>query len=247
MREKPITVYWAPAQFVADEESWNFLYQEPKSISDKFFSSLYNGSASLKCPASRFFFKNVFSLNSTITNQFDFPDGLLEDVYYDNGMHYDLPVDSNVKLGKSRENQMEGYVNLEYNHSWFFFSEEDLTMRYSAPYYPAMSPVEGAMLASGSFNIGRWFRPVNLEYYVPVDARGFSVKEDDPLAFIQFETDRPVEFKRFILNNKIAKLTTEIVQSDRYGFLKNLVDRYNLFTKTNMRELLLREIKDNLL
>lgn len=249
MREKkePLTVYWSPAQFIPEEESWNFLYQEPQSVSKKFYDLLYNNSSSTKCPAARFFFRNTYSLNSTIENSFEFPYGLLYDVYEDPGMHYDLPVDSAVKIGKSRENQMEGYVNLEYNHSWFFFCEEDLEIRYSAPYFPATSPIEGAMLASGSFNISRWFRPVNLEYYVPVDARSFHLKEDQPLAFVEFDTDRPIEFKRFMLNNKIAKMTTEIVQSDRYSFLNNLKSRYKLFTKTGMREILLSEIKQNLL
>jgi hypothetical protein len=160
-------------------------------------------------------------------------------------MHFDLPVDSHVRIGKSRQNQMEGYVNLEYNMSWFFFAEEDLTMRYSAPYFPAHSPIEGAMLASGSFNIGKWFRPVNLEYYVPVEETMFSFKEDQPMAFVQFETERPIIFKRFILNQKIAKLTTEIVGSDKFGFLNNLKDRYKLFAKSSMREVLMSEIKSN--
>src|SRR5210317_563730 len=204
MREnkEPIVVYWSPAQFIPEQESHNLLYQEPQPIMDKFFSLLYKGSSSTQCPAARFFFHNTFSLNSTIRNEFKIPKHVIEDAYYTDDMHFDLPVDSHVRIGKSRQNQMEGYVNLEYNMSWFFFAEEDLTMRYSAPYFPAHSPIEGAMLASGSFNIGKWFRPVNLEYYVPVEETMFSFKEDQPMAFVQFETERPIIFKRFILNQK---------------------------------------------
>lgn len=247
MREKPINVYWCPGQFVADDESWNFLYQDPQSVSEKFFSDLYNGSSSTKCPASRFFFQNIFSLNSTIDNEFYFPQGVLYDAYNRDDMHFPLSVESQVRIGKSRENQMDGYVNLEYNLSWFFFSDEDLTMRYSAPYFPAKSPIEGAMLASGSFNIGRWFRPVNLEYYVPLDAKKFSVLEDEPLAFVHFETDRPVVLHRFEMTKKLSHVVNEIVESDRYRFLRNLTNRYNLFTKSRMRDIILKEIQDSLL
>lgn len=244
---EPITVYWSPGQFILDTTSYNLLYQEPQSVADKFYGNMFNGASSLKCPAARFFFHNTFSLNSTIRNEFYFPQGLLEDIYYDEGMHYDLPVDSSVRVAKSRENQMEGYVNIEYHHSWFFFAEEDLEMSFTAPYFPAKSPMEDALLASGSFNIGSWLRPLNLEYYVPLHTRKFSVEQDDPLAFINFDTERPIIFKRFMLSQKLANVVTEIVESDRYSFLNNLLSRYKLFKKAKMRDVILSEIKENLI
>ena len=141
---------------------------------------------------------------------------------------------------------MIDHVNLSYNLAWFFFSEEDLTMRFSAPYFPASSPMKGARLASGSFDIGKWLRPVNLEYYVPLDVTEFSVEEDQPLAFVEFDTDRPVVLQRFNLNQRLANIVGEIVESDRYGFLRSLQDRYNLFKKTRMRDIIIAEIKKNL-
>lgn len=247
MRDRqPLVVYWSPGQFILDTTSYNLLYQEPESVADKFYGQMFKGAASLKCPAARFFFHNTFSLNSTIDNEFYFPQGLLEDIYFDEGMHYDLPVESSVRVAKSRENQMEGYVNIEYHHSWFFFCEEDLEMSFTAPYFPAKSPIEDALLASGSFNIGSWLRPLNLEYYVPLGARKFSIQQDEPLAFVKFDTDRPIVFKRFVLTKKLANIVTEIVESDRYRFLNNLLKRYNLFKKSRMKELILSEIRQNL-
>jgi hypothetical protein len=248
MREKkePITVYWAPAQFLLDNESWNFVYQEPQSVSKGFYSSLHRDTDSSKCPAARFFYHNVFSINSVIEDKFDFPQGLLQDLYNTDEIHVRLPVHSNVMIQKTRQNEMTDHVNLTYNLAWFFFSEEELTMKFSAPYFPASSPMKNARLASGSFDIGRWLRPVNLEYYVPIDAPGFSVEEDQPLAFVEFDTDRPIVLQRFNMDQRLANITTEIVESDRYSFLRNLQDRYNLFTKTRMRDVILSEIKKNL-
>ena len=248
MREKkePITVYWAPAQFLLDQESWNFVYQEPTSVSKEFYDSLHRDTDSSKCPAARFFYYNTYSINSTVEDKFTFPPGLLQDLYYSDEIHVRLPVNSNVSIEKTRQNEMQGHVNLSYNLVWFFFSEEDLTMRFSAPYFPASSPMKGARLASGSFDIGKWLRPVNLEYYVPLDVEEFVVEEDQPLAFVEFDTDRPIVLKRFNMDNRLANIVTEVVESDRYSFLRNLKDRYKLFQKTKMRDVILAEIKKNL-
>ena len=248
MREKkePITVYWAPAQFLLDNESWNFVYQEPKSVSKDFYDNLHKGTDSSRCPAARFFYHNTFSINSVIEDKFRFPQGMLYDLYNTDEIHMRLPVDTNVAIEKTRQNEMIDHVNLSYNLAWFFFSEEDLMMRFSAPYFPASSPMKGARLASGSFDIGKWLRPVNLEYYVPLDVTEFSVEEDQPLAFVEFDTDRPVVLQRFNLNQRLANIVGEIVESDRYGFLRSLQDRYNLFKKTRMRDIIIAEIKKNL-
>lgn len=250
MREnkEPITVYWSPAQFLLDQESWNFVYQEPRSVSKDFYDNLHKNTDSSRCPAARFFYHNIFSINSTIEDKFTFPPGLLEDMYYSDDIHVRLPVNSNVAIEKTRQNEMRGHVNLSYNLAWFFFSEEEgLTMRFSAPYFPASSPMKGAKLASGAFDIGSWLRPVNLEYYVPIDVDEFVLEEDQPMAFVEFETDRPVILKRFNMDNRLANIVSEIVESDRYGFLRNLKDRYKLFKKTRMREIILAEIKKNLI
>lgn len=248
MREKkePITVYWSPAQFLLEQESWNFVYQEPKSVSKDFYDNLHKNTDSSRCPAARFFYHNVFSINSTIEDKFSFPHGLLEDLYHSDEIHVRLPVNSNVAIEKTRQNEMMDHVNLTYNLAWFFFSEEELTMKFSAPYFPASSPMKNARLASGSFDIGRWLRPVNLEYYVPTDVEEFIVEEDQPLAFVEFDTERPIILKRFNMNTRLANVVNEIVESDRYDFLRNLQDRYRLFTKTKMRDIILSEIRENL-
>lgn len=248
MREnkEPIHVYWSPAQFLLDQESWNFVYQEPKSVSKDFYDNLNKNTDSSRCPAARFFYRNVYSINSTIEDKFEFPPGMLEELYYSDDIHIRLPVQSNVAIERTRYNEMQGHLNLSYNLGWFFFAEEDLTMKFSAPYFPASSPMKNARLASGSFDIGKWLRPVNLEYYVPLDVTEFVLEEDQPMAFVEFDTDRPIILERFTMNQRLANIVTEIVESDRYSFLRNLQNRYKLFQKTKMRDIILAEIKDNL-
>jgi len=246
LNKKPIIVYWAPAAFSPEQESWNSLYQEPSSVSKDFYHLLQKGSSSLKCPAAKDFLHNVFSLDSTITNTFEFPDNLLKKAYQSNEPRFQLDVDSLVAILKVRENQINNYINLKYNMSWLFFAKEDLNMRYSAPYFPATNPIKDSVFAGGVFNIGKWFRPLNLEYYVPVTAKSFRVKEGEPLAFMEFETDRPIVFKRFIMNNKIAEMANESTLTSGFEMFKNLNQRYSFFSKTGMRDVILSEIEKNL-
>lgn len=246
-----IIVYWAPATFIPSSQSWNFLYREPYPLfldlvsmksKDKRDNNIFS------CPVSNDFFKNIFSVKSNLAESFDFPEGFLKNAETIQDFPYELgPINNKVSIQKVRESSYLNYVDIVYNMQWIFFSEEPLIARFTQPYYPAKSPCEGSLLSSGEFDIGRWFRKYNLNYHIPIDAKTFSIEVDDPLFYIELMTDKKVIFKRFNFTDSLYQLSNEFSQSPtRYGKFWPLSERYEMAKKSKVLDVVLKEIKNNL-
>ena len=133
-----------------------------------------------------------------------------------------------------------------YNLSWIFVAEESLVMEFSPPYLPPYSPSPNSILASGEFDIGQWFRPINLDYHVPFENTYFKVKTGDELAYVRFKTDKKVVLKRFTMNQRLMNLYTEMSNvSARYNANKTLLQRYDMAKKSKIMSIVMKEVKAN--
>lgn len=248
-----IVVYWAPSAF-DETESWNFLYREPSLLLQDLNNIRGKDGRDMNifaCPASNDYFRNLYVVRSNIKEDFEFPGGYLrayeklevnpgDSVITDN-------IGNKVIMTKSRDAAYKGYCNLAYNLRWIFFAEEPLTARFSAPSYPAFSPVDGAILASGDYDIGQWFRSYNLDYHFPLDAKKFSLDIDDPMFYIQFFTDKKIIFKRFVFTDRLRALAQEFVRSpNNYQRFLPLSQRYEMAKRSQALQIVAKEIKNNL-
>ena len=259
MKEKnTITVYWSSPMFNQVEDSWNMLYSEPEPV----INQLVNRKQPIKdkrmsvlaCPASNDFFKNLYVFKSNINDSCKWPEGYLEAVAkemapreLDDFITLDPTYGNKLSLISPRPSSVSGHIDLLYNMSWIFFADEPLVARFTAPYYPPFTPMKDAILTAGQFDIGQWFRPWNLNYFVPFDCPRFDIKEDDPLFYFHAFTEKKIIFKRFQAVQPIQTLYNEFVSSPgRYERFIPLAKRYELAKKTKMREIVLKEIKNNL-
>lgn len=244
-----INVYWAPWPFTKDEWQWNYLYSEPKNVYDNLISDTEGKSLAIRCPATRDLMKNLYSFHSCVDDSFSLSSANLGLVESDlNDAVYPLNVETKVGLFRNRKSSYSGYVNAFYNLSWILFSDEPLLARWSAPYYPAISPVNGAIFTMGQYDIGQWFRPINLDYQIPIDAEKFSISEGDPLAFLELFTDKKIIWQRFRMTQTIREIANEHVGAPkRYGARKSLDYRYKMFGRSNMKSIILTELKNNLI
>lgn len=243
-----ITVYWAPAMFNADEDSWAMLYSSPTSVLKKTYKANKHGGGLPSCPAIKDTLINLFSLNSAIDERIEFPQGLLETMAYTDTRRERIPVDSRVAIAKERKSSIDNHINICYNMGWLLFASEPLEARITAPYYPSLSPVKGSMLTPGQFNIGKWFRPITADYHIPTDSTHFEIKAEEPLLFVEFMTDKRIQFKRFNVSAKLQHLAAEMAESPtRYGAKMSLWQRYQMAHNSQMPKLVLAEIQKNLI
>lgn len=257
--KEPLIVYWSPATYESNQESWSFLYIEPVPL----FSQVTQmrdpktGSDNIyACPAFKASTNNVFVLKNAVENTVVFPKGFLKDAndtiassanYSTNSISFGNNLESKVFLNVLRKPSVKDYVNVLYNMSWLFIAEESVVAKITPPYYPYSSPANGAMLSIGEFDIGQWFRPFLLDYHIPMSTDKMTFLEGDDLCYIHFTTDRPIIFKRFMNTSTISKLQKECSEAGRrYGTFKPLSQRYAMAKKSKIKEQFISEIKKNL-
>lgn len=230
---KPLRIYWAPSKFLDTGEQWNLLYEEPRPVIDNITGPGVPKNTIIRCPATRATLKNVYSLEAMQDDILDIspgsePTGL-------------------VQLIQPRESSMIGYRNFQYNLGWLMFAEEPVIAKLTAPYFPTAEPAFGSLLAPGHFDIGQWYRPLNLDYHIPVEADTFQVKAGQPLAFLEIQTDRPIKLIRYRMTQELFVLSEECVNASRtYGRGVPLLKRYAQFRQSGLREMVLSEIRKNL-
>jgi hypothetical protein len=249
MAQDILEVYWAPAAFSIEQESWNLLYPEPELIKDKL--QVINSGFSrgmFACPVTKSNLKNLYSLKSAVDETIDLPKDFLVLTENEEGT-FSIPTQNRqvVSLVRQRRSSLKGYSNLLYNLSWIFASEEPLHMEFMSPFIPPFSPSPNAILATGGWDIGKWFRPTSLDYHIPLSNTSFEVNTGDELAYVKFVTDKKVVLKRFIYTTTIKSLSEEMTSASiRYNHKKSLLQRYEMAKNSNIMKVVLKEIKANL-
>ena len=227
-------VYWSPWFSKDENHHWNILFDEPKKLLTKVakdVSELKNErlDAMIKCPAFNTVAKNTFYIENPIASEFNIVDGNVTPVG-DN--HY-------VTVMNSKD-------TLVYGLSYMFFCEDDLEMLVTGPYFSQTNYTKYGMLVAGKFNIGKWFRAVNMEMLLLDKKDYFKIEEGEPMAYFNFLTDEKVVLKRFEGNDTLRKLSFTCSRVSEWWSNVPLAKRYDKFLKSKTNRLVLREIKKQL-
>jgi hypothetical protein len=233
---KNAVVYWSP--YWEDFKSWNLLYKEPESLMkrlNKKKASDMPKSNFLRCPAYIDTFKNTYVVNSTLKADYEISKGKLtkSEGYYANFQH-----------SPTLENQMLLFVAM----GWLFFTEEEsLIMQVTPPYFEKTNHSNFGAVMPGQYDIGQWFRPLNLEFILWENVNKLTIEENEPLVYFNFETSKKVELKRFDTNATLNGLAVHMSSFSDLQPVRSLADRYKLFKQTRTKDIILREIKKNVL
>lgn len=239
-----MNVYWAPV-FHDNERDWNLLYYDLQNLTS-YLTPLRNKNIAeedklgtfFHCPASRNVFGNTYWIENPIETHSEFIKR--EDGGYDKVNHSKTGLNTWLE----RDGSLENNLLVTYNMRYIFFADEDLEMMLTSPYFHNTN--HKFSVCPARFNINKWFRVVMLEYNLWSDNE-FHVKKGDPLAYINFLTSEKVTLKRFEMNDKLHKYANSMGRASEWEPFKPLIDRYRRFTKTRMNDLVLKEIKQNLI
>ena len=254
--EEHITIYWSPSPFTKNDEQWTHAYQEPQSLSSvlrsqKVEDTLKQTSSAFACPASNDLYKNIFVFNHAFDTSFKISNEESSYIYdHSDELNYPFFLEnrSTLNLQVLRKPVFKDRINFVYNMGWLIFASEPVVARFTAPYLPPFSPMKNAILSSGEFNIGKWYRDFVLDYQVTVGNIDFEFKENDPMFYLELFTDKKIKFKRYMLTETLLNLAKETsATSSRYGKFKSLAHRYLMAEKSLVPQQVLSEIKKNLI
>jgi hypothetical protein len=233
------TIYWAPCFSNKENMDWNILYYNPENIMDRLNKEknmLKEDSSIFQCPSVTSLLKNTFALKNSLESSFSIVDNEVMSL-------------SKTKVGGEiiREGSLKNQILFNYNLKWIFFAEsDDMNMRLTSPFFSQTQHLKYGSIVPGQINIGMWFRTINLEYNLWPGIKTFKVEENEDLAYVSFDSQKKINLVRFEMNDKLKSYSNSTSNASSWEPKVPLLKRYQRFKDTNMKELILKEIKNNI-
>jgi hypothetical protein len=233
-------IYWAPCVDQYDEVDWSILYKDltilHKSLAKKVDTSIIPGDNMIHCPAVRELTSKIAVIKSPMT------------------CHYKLKDNNFIPTSKHHLATKKTHAdNFKNNYlfttplSYIFFSESDINMTLSAPYFSESKHLQYGSLVPGRFNISKWFRNISIEFNLWTNVNEFKLKEDEPIAYVHFDSEEDIELVRFDFNEKLFKLMKSCATSNNWEKYVPFNKRYKRFKESMMHKLILKQIKENII
>lgn len=237
-------VYWAPVYSDSNNIDWNMLYYDIRSLYDHVRLNMAAPSPNaidrrdnfFYCPAFRDLTKNTFVLVNPLRTHVAITGG---SQVYSKSENF---VGCNIQHPPSMTNQLL----LNYGLKWVFFCEQDLSMSLIGPYFSNIGYNKYGVVVPARINVGSWFRAINCEFNLWNNQKEFLVEKDEHLAYVQFETDEPIELVRFQMNQRLMSYCSATATSNTWESMIPLVDRYKRFKQSRTNRLVINEIEKNL-
>ena len=244
-KQTPLTVYWCPTwDHYATSNNWNMLYADPTTLHKELMSvrNKDNSRGYFACPAVTNDTKNTLVFKSPMD------------------MHYSYTTDSEGKV--SFEFKSKTWLGIEQHRPYTtligptlrmayqitLFSEEPLVAKFTSPYFHEPKYTKYGALIPGSFDVGQWFRPFNAEIQTWSPNGEIIIEKDEPLLYVELQTDRHIDLKRANFSDELSKHVFSCTQDPFYVEANvPLVNRYRRFKESRQREIVLKELKKNLI
>lgn len=244
MSKEPLVVYWAPAINLSSSSSGEeMLYPEPINLlSDliKVKNKESGPSSFFSCPAASGRMKKAFVFKNALHSEYHYDFTDKENPVVIPTSKYYIPA--KILRNSALNNGGSIVIGLRY----IFFAEESVNAYITPPMmHPPRYTTYGTSIA-GSYDISKWFRPFVMEIQAWNTQGDLVIEDGEPLFYLEVNTDRDIILKRFDVNEKLMKYLDGCVQAPAmFGRFLPLTDRYKKFTESRMNDLILKEIKNN--
>jgi len=241
----PLVVYWAPVISSSEDGEWNMLYPEPTRLWESIMKDKNPARGSTtytSCPAAVHQFKNTFVFKNALESIYSYD-------FTQPGAEYMQPTSSTyLSCELTRPPAVLTGPTIDFKLKYVFFAEEPVTATFTPPIFSKPKYFQYASVVPGKMDIGSWFRPYTLEMQL-WDSKGtLTLEDDEPLFYIDVNTDREVTLKRFKMTSNLIAIIDHCTKStDWMGRGTPLVERYRKFRASRTNDLVLQEIKNNLL
>jgi len=234
-------VYWAVfdkgLSIVNNKDPVN-VFNKTKNIYPKILSKEANFIA---CPAYYQEASKIFNLLAPFRYSLEFKEGHVITKNYDQNTFDKYVTASNADIK---------FIQLKYDY--VFFTEKPCLMTASAPYFSSSELSIRANYIPGSFDISKWFRNLNIPIILKPAFDSLSIEEGDEILSVKFDfqNNQKIILKKFYISPTLEHVYETNMKS-RMFFNKNLdsylSNIYEKFTMSKTRNLVLKEIKSNLL
>jgi hypothetical protein len=180
--------------------------------------------------------------------------------FHSNTFYTTQPFSTSIKFDKDgqvssphlnwfdhRPKSFENSYSFNFDMGWVFFAEDPVKMYVTPPFMHKTTSSNDGFLASGAFDISKWFRPVNYTYNLFPGHNEMSLTEGDASAYYTFITDKKVIIKNFAMNQELFNTMTTCSSISSLHPFRKLSERYTKFKNGNLDKYVLKNIKQNLI
>jgi hypothetical protein len=227
------TVYWAYC-----EPQWQMAH-EPVSISAEFAKKrLWDAEDKrtqlMYCPAVKEPFLNLYGLKSLYDYEFEVIGNRVTSKYNDEAF---FKAHVNVRSAEKR------FFSFVQNYT-FFTDAPSLEVTFGfPPYLEDNNVAQRCMQIPGKMDIGKWFRALDMPFYLRKDYNSFKIEREEIYSYCKFHTDDKIEFKQFRMNDELYKFMDEGFSLNFNRYMRTMENYYKRFKN---KKFILREIKENL-
>ena len=234
MMRESIVVYYAPFTSLERQPMGHMMFPSPKPVHKEMRLNKVNGKSSyMICNAYKETFANTFVLEHPVD--------------------LDLDFDNNRARGKNsdwtrpRESSFQNSISFDLSCGIILFCEEDLEVMILPPIFQKTQLPNYGFLASGGFNIGRWFRPIHPSYFLWEGVSKFKCEAGEPWGYLKFLTKTEIIFKPFYMTQTLEDISTSCSHHPQWYPFQNLEQRYKSLKASHLKGKIIKEIKQNLL
>jgi hypothetical protein len=250
---KELVIYWAPWIMKGGAKAGpdlsgpsEIMFSPPNGLWSELTTQMYNQDVSrnfFQCPAVRDTFLPTYVIYNPLTSSAEVE---IKETGEVGRVIQEVGRDSQVRITMPHAPSLTNQLLVCYNLQHIFFAEEPVLMRLTSPWFHKAPHMQYGSLVPGNYDIGRWFRPINFEYNLWDGGTKLEIEAGEPLAYIEFGTDRKIVLKRFEATEKLHTVGGEIIHA-RSKRWKTLGARYELFDRSPLRKIILKEISENIL
>jgi hypothetical protein len=245
-KKEKITVYWSPWSMPERAASMMLIDFKPVSLMSDIQkrraknpiippSNFLQSGNYQSCSALHTFAKNMFILKSPISAEIELDK---------NGTIIKNSEFSNWFL--ERISSVENSFSIDLDIGYLFFSEETLSAEVTSPYMHKTTYQDYGFFPSAQMDISSWLRPFPVIFQLWENVNKIKIKENEPLFYIKFDTDKEIEFKKFFMTPGIFNKSSACTNHKENFKFQPMEKLYKMFNSNGLRNQVLKEIKENL-
>ncbi len=227
-----------------ESQPHGFLHgQEPRSAKQEFVRTLEYADRVkfLRCPAFLDKMENVFSVSSL----FDFNVSVKDSQIFTEGKNgHDQDFFNNCVTTHSPEDKLYGLKQ----NAIFIAESDSLEMSQEHPFLADTDWTRDVYTVPGKLDIGKYFRMLECAWFIRKGVKKLSLNEGDPFYYARFHTQKTIKLVPFYWSPAFENLVMNMrsLGPDTHKW-KPLKFYYDVVKKKNIKKLIMKEIKNNLM
>ena len=121
---------------------------------------------------------------------------------------------------------------------YVFYAKESVEMEVLPVFLLDSPSLENTLFIAGSYDIGKWIRPIDFSFYAKDNSKPINIKRGDPLFFVRFKTkeDEKITLERVEQSQELLTMIAACIKvkykvknislSDLYKLAKSYIDLF---------------------